>query len=268
MTNKKRLSFIAAALLVIGLVGSLVTYQSTNEFKEVSEQKTITGSQVTAIDINSDNSRIEIWPTTEQDVNIQLSGKTAANVKPLFTANVEDSTLFIRLDEDQNKWFNFNFHDYKLTLKVYLPEKQYNAFKIANNNGYILAQKLTATTIQATTNNGRIELSESTAQEVKVKTDNGKVTLTHVTGVLNGKANNGSITVLTKEISQNITLETDNGRILLQTETEPADVSILTHVDNGRVNLFDKYKGDTVVGNGKTVVKLTANNGSITVKKQ
>jgi Uncharacterized conserved protein len=268
MTTNKKILAVAAVLLIIGLVGSLITYRYGNEMKEISEQQTVAGSQVAAIDIRSDNTRIELLPSTDQDVNIQLDGKVLSNVKPQLSVKAEDSTLMITMNKNQRKWFNFNLREDSLTLKVYLPEKQYNELKIKNNNGYLKAKQLNVTSIQASTNNGRIEFSDTASQAVKVKADNGKIMLDHVTGVLDGRTNNGSITVQTKEINQNITLDTNNGKILIQMETEPTDVTFYTHVDNGRINIFDKYKGNTVVGDGKTLVKLTADNGSITVKKQ
>ncbi|SFD81774.1 Putative adhesin [Paenibacillus catalpae] len=268
MTTKKKLWGAAAVLILIGLAGSLFTYQYGDEGREISEQQTVPGAQVAAIAINSDNTRVEILPSADQDVNIQLDGKVMSNVKPQLSVKAEDSTLFISMNKDHHKWFNFSFHQDSLTLKVYLPEKQYNELKITNDNGYIMAKQLNVASIQASTDNGRIEFSDTASQAVKVKADNGKITLDHVTGVLEGRTDNGSITVLTKEITQNITLDTNNGRIMIQTETEPTDVSFYTHVDNGRINIFDKYKGNTVVGDGKTLVKLTADNGSITVKKQ
>ncbi|ACT01585.1 DUF4097 family beta strand repeat-containing protein [Paenibacillus sp. JDR-2] len=268
MATKKKLAAIAAVLIVVGLAGSLITYFNGNTVTEVSEQKTITGSQITAVDLHSDNTRIELLPSSEQDIKLQLEGSTTSKEKPQLDIKSEDSTLSITMDTNQHKWFNFNFREDSLVLTIYLPQKQYNELKIANNNGYILAKQLNAASIQASTDNGRIEFSDTTSQTVKVRADNGKITLDHVTGILDGKTSNGSITVLTKEISQNITLNTNNGRILIQTETEPAGVTFYTHVDNGRVNLFDKYKGNTVVGDGNIQVKLTADNGSITVKKQ
>ncbi|WP_201005203.1 DUF4097 family beta strand repeat-containing protein [Paenibacillus glycanilyticus] len=267
MTAKKKLTGIAAVLIVIGLAGSLITYFYGNDETEVSEEKTISGSQITSVNLHSDNTRIELLPSSEKDVKIQLNGSTMSKEKPELDVKAEDSTLSITMDTNQHKWFNFDFREDGLVLKVYLPQKQYQELKIANNNGYIQAKQLNAASIQASTDNGRIEFSDITSQTIKVRADNGKIALDHVTGILDGKTSNGSITVLTKEISQNITLDTNNGRILLQTETEPAGVTFYTHVDNGRVNLFDKYKGNTVVGDGNIQVKLTADNGSITVKK-
>ncbi|WP_336773290.1 DUF4097 family beta strand repeat-containing protein [Paenibacillus sp. MMO-58] len=266
MTTKKKLAAIATVLIVIGLAGSLITYFYENTVTEVFEQKTIAGSQITALNLRSDNTRIELLPSSEQDIKIQLDGSTMSEEKPQLDVKAEDSTLSITMDTNRHKWFTFNIREDSLALKVYLPLKQYNELKISNNNGYILAKQLNVASIQATTDNGRIEFSDTASQTVKVRADNGKITLDHVTGTLDEKTSNGSITLLTKEINQNITLNTNNGRILLQTEKEPAGVTFYTHVDNGRVNLFDKYKGNTVVGDGSIQVKLTADNGSITVK--
>lgn len=45
------------------------------------------------------------------------------------------------------------------------------------------------------------------------------------------------------------------------------DVAFDVHVDNGRINILDKYEGNTVIGKGTHVIKLTTNNGRVTVTK-
>lgn len=127
MTTRKKLSALAAALIVIGLAGSLLTYRFGNEWTEIAEQKTIPGAQVAAIDIRTDNTRVELLPSDNQEINIQLNGKAMSNDLQQLSVNVTDSTLSVSVDKERDKWFNFNIGDNTLTLTITLPEKQYQS---------------------------------------------------------------------------------------------------------------------------------------------
>ena len=61
--------------------------------------------------------------------------------------------------------------------------------------------------------------------------------------------------------------KSNNGRIEIETENEPTNVTFVVQVDNGSINILDKYKGSTVIGNGENLVKLKTNNGKIQVLK-
>jgi len=154
-----------------------------------------------------------------------------------------------------------------LTIKVTLPEKQYKSMMIHTDNGEIQAAGLNADQLTADTNNGRIELKEIASKNVEVEADNGKLMLDHVSGKIKGKTNNGQINVKTIDLERSIQLETDNGRIEIVTEKEPENVAFDVHVDNGRVNILDKYEGNAVIGDGDHVIKLKTNNGKISVTK-
>lgn len=71
----------------------------------------------------------------------------------------------------------------------------------------------------------------------------------------------------TTTLNQPIQLETNNGWIEIETENEPTNVTFVVQVDNGSINILDKYKGSTVIGNGENLVKLKTNNGKIQVLK-
>lgn len=277
---------VAGTIFIIGIVGSLLTYRM-NAPEPISEERVIDNNQLSVLDIDTDNVGVNIYPSQEDTVKITLEGEASTNIESSLVASVEDSTLFITYNDEQRSWFNFDlFHVFKpLILSIYVPEKQYELLKVSSDNGYVSAEqlnieqvvlntdngrveleKIDSQKVDVETNNGRMELKDIMAQTIQVKTDNGKVTLDHVEGVLKGETNNGSISLLTKELERNISFKTNNGKIVIETEKEPTNVQFNVIANNGKVNILDKYQGSTTVGNGENLIELTINNGSITVR--
>lgn len=301
MKGIKGLSILGTILLVIGIIGVLLTYSSEKE--NVTEQREIQDEDFNAIDINTDNAKIEIIATNDATSKVELTGSRPKNSKNKYTVDVADDKLLIELKEQQGKLFNFDFLSTSLTLKVYVPEKEYESLKVTSDNGKVNMNHLNVKEINATTSNGRlemgditgskliadtdngriqagnmqvgdvkmkssngkIELSQVEASRIKTETDNGKVIFDDVAGELVGKTSNGKISVLTDNLDRPIEFETDNGSIKIETKKRPENVEFDVNVDNGKVDILGEFKGSTVIGNGDNLIKLTTSNGKITV---
>lgn len=267
MSSIKKISMIALVLLLVGAAGSLLTFRSANKEVSVSEEKVIDNKNITAIQLETGNAHVEVAPTKDTTTKIQLSGKGTTETKQIFTANVEGTTLFIKLKEQQLKIFDFFPRSESLTLKVSLPEKQYASMQIDNNNGAVQIQQLNIKDVKAKTDNGSIELKNIPSTIVNIESDNGKLSLDHVDGTINGQTNNGKISVVTKQLNRPMQLTSDNGNIIIRTEEEPTNVTFNVRVDNGHINILDKYTGNAVIGKGDNLIKLATDNGEITVTK-
>jgi len=264
MNKLKGIMFIALGLVIIGVVGSLLTFRFMNPSETISKEKVIK-EEFSKVKVISSNARVEILPTTDKAAKIELSGKKAKNTNVIFNTNVEGKTLKVELKDKQFNFFNFDFIDRSLHLKVFLPEKQYESINTVNNNGKVYLEGITSTDVFASTDNGMMELKNIKGKKVHVKTNNGRVSLYNVEGQLKGETDNGKISVVTKDMDRPIDLTSNNGRIDVQTEKEPTNVRFDVHVDNGRINIFNKYKDNAVIGNGDHVIHLTTDNGSINV---
>ncbi|GAA3329578.1 hypothetical protein GCM10020331_078210 [Ectobacillus funiculus] len=129
-------------------------------------------------------------------------------------------------------------------------------------------EKVNANNVKAELNNGMITLKHIGANAVDVKSDNGKIQLEYVEGTIKGKnVKWKDFFVVTKDLERTMQLGSNNGSIKIQTEKDPVDVAFDVHVDNGHIDILDKYEGNAVIGKGTHVIKLTTNNGRITVTK-
>ncbi|MGV3487459.1 MAG: DUF4097 family beta strand repeat-containing protein [Tuberibacillus sp.] len=266
MSDIKKLTFVAILLLIIGAAGCVFTYSNASQKSAVSEEKVI-NQDFSNIRLDSDNARIIILPTEEENAKAVLSGSMAKNKDLTFKAEVKGSTLSVVLKEDQWNFFHFDLIFNQLTLKVYVPEKQYKSIVVENNNGKVQLENLRSTNVTASNDNGFIELRNIDSKSVNVDTDNGKVSMDHVTGDISSDTSNGEIVLSLNDLDRSLDLSTDNGRILVKTKKDPTNVRFDAHVDNGSINILDKYNGDAVIGNGKHLIKLSTSNGSIKVEK-
>jgi DUF4097 and DUF4098 domain-containing protein YvlB len=267
MSNVKKVSIVALILLLTGSIGSLLTYRTNYQSVSVSEEKAI-NENITAVNIDTDNARVEIYPTKAVAAKVKLSGKRAADLKETFSAKAEGNSLSIKFREQPYKYINFGFIRSSWILKVYLPKKLYDTIQIENDNGHVQVKSLHVNYLKTTINNGEIEFNNISANDVDAETDNGKIHFTgNVSKKITGKTNNGEIYLRVPSIDLPIQLESNNGSISVQTEKEPANVTYDVHVDNGNINIFNKYTNGTVVGNGNNLIKLTTNNGKIAITK-
>ena len=53
---------------------------------------------------------------------------------------------------------------------------------------------------------------------------------------------------------------------VITTKKDPENVMINVETDNGKINVFGKSNPSTVFGNGDYIIKLTSDNGDITVQ--
>lgn len=283
MLNIKRISLIAIALLVVGVVGSVITFKTAYQSDWITKEKVTPSEGIDNLDILTNNTKIEVLPTNDTDITAELSTK---NKKHELLTKVEDSTFLIQVKDKQKSFISLDLFSFGTTLKVYVPKKVYDSLQVESDNGRITLEQIQANDVYVKADNGRIEIEDiegatvtgkasnglismrnirSTA--INVNTSNGKIVLDHVEGEIFGATNNGAIELVAKDLDRPIELETDNGKINIQTEQEPTNVTFDVRVDNGKVRIFGESNWDTIIGNGENIIKLKTNNGGITITK-
>ena len=263
MISLKKLIITGLVLVLIGCIGGFLTYHDNSI--DINEERVFKENDITGVEVDSNNAGIEIVPTTDSETKVVLQGRGSSETKGSFTAKVIGKKLVVSWNEKQISFFQLNFIEESLTLKIIVPEKQYKSISINNDNGKIELADLTVAQVKAESNNGRIHIKNTQSESIEVNSDNGRISLDHVSGSIKGETNNGRISLKTATLDQTIQLETDNGSIEIETEKEPKNVTFDVQVDNGSINILDKYKGSTVIGNGENKVKLKTNNGKIQV---
>ncbi|KQL35068.1 DUF4097 family beta strand repeat-containing protein [Psychrobacillus sp. FJAT-21963] len=247
-----------------------------------------------------DYGSLNVFPSETDETFIELIGE---NEKLELTADVVNDTLSIQLKTKKFNFFSFLFLIKEMKVNVALPKKLYSSIVMKTDNGRIRAEKILGKTIKVTsdngsiglkefastvldvetdngridlekiqvdklstqTDNGRIELRNIDAIQIRAKTDNGRIMMEYVNGNITGKTDNGRISLLTTTLNRMIDLETDNGSILVEAENEPTNVTIQAKTDFGGINILGEKNSRTVIGLGTNKVKLSSDNGKITV---
>ncbi|MGP4065684.1 DUF4097 family beta strand repeat-containing protein [Oceanobacillus sp. M65] len=266
MPNFKKISIIALILLGIGVIGSVVTFASSDR-SAISESEKFSGQDVEKVDVQLNNQKLYVKPSKSDEIIVELEGKGNNPEKERLQAELEGDTLLVKTRERDRKMFRFFDWGDSMTLSIYLPEKEYTAFKVDINNGSINAENIQAKDFIASTDNGKIMIEDILSERVDVESNNGKIELDNVEGELNGKTNNGAISLVTESLDRPIHLASDNGKINVKSSQEPTNVTFDVRVDNGSIDIFGDSDWDTVVGDGENRVKLTTHNGSITVDR-
>lgn len=258
MSKIKKLSVLALILLVIGIVGSFFTY-SYKQNEVIEEQ--IIKEKFQTVRINSDNAVVDIMPTSSSAAKVELITRGVDERNLTYKVDAKGNNLSILVKEP----FHFQFGFYSIHLKVLLPKKQYKTLEIKNDNGNVQLEQIKSKKVQVSVNNGRIQVSQLISKRVEVGSHNGEIQLHDVEGDIKGLVNNGKIDVKTKDLDRPMQLETHNGKIMIQTDKEPTNTRFEVSIDNGDVNILNKYHDDATIGKGENLINLTTNNGEILV---
>ena len=272
------LIIIASVFLVgVGIVLYLV-YNSSPAQQEVLEEKSFT-ENIEEMEITVENSRVEIRLSEDETARIVMSGNNDD-----FTLNTEAAGGLLAIEvEDSTPFFNFDFnHSY--TLQVYVPASGLDSLSADSNNGTIEVGEIRADELMLEADNGRITLDAVDSGRVEIETDNGQIELkdmeadisvrssngrilfSDISGKLEAKANNGRIELEADTLDFPVDFDTDNGRIEIRTRNEPANARIEARVDNGNIDVYGRENEETVFGSGEVLIRLSSNNGSITVE--
>src|SRR5699024_10506526 len=114
-----------------------------------------------AIDIQISDATVKIMPTNADDSKIVLDGKQyKKGSNNGYSVNVEDDKLLVKLKNDQHQLINFDFFHPAVTLKVYVPQKQYDDLHVSTDNGKIDVQQIKADHIDLHSDNGIVDLRQ------------------------------------------------------------------------------------------------------------
>lgn len=268
MINIKKLSIIAGLLLVVGVVGSVLTFKSMLKTTDVFEEKVLNPGTISNIQVNVDQAAVDIVPVKNtKEITVELTGKLAKYKAYKLEAETEGNSVRITLKERQRRLFNANFFIGGLSLKITVPEKEYDTLTVKVLNGRIQASGLSFKTGTAQTVNGKIRLRDIQSTSIKARSENGGIHLNDVVGKLTGRVTNGNISLVTNNLERHIDLETVNGRVTIETNHEPDNVTFDVSVLNGSSEIFGRKSKDSIIGNGEYPVRLKTVNGSIYVNK-
>jgi DUF4097 and DUF4098 domain-containing protein YvlB len=258
LENKKKVFIWVALICIVAVLFFNLFYN-----REGKSDFAIT-QDFSNVAVESDNAELLFIPSDGKEAKVELN--SSAERDYTVDVKVKNDTLEIDVERKWFKWFSFHFFSKTPTVSILLPAKEYGTIKGETDNGTLKASGIQAKEFVGQTDNGEVILKEMTSESIFAEADNGNVYIENSTGEIFGQTSNGNLLVIADRLDRAMELETDNGEIFIQTEKEPKDVKIDVRTDNGYLNIFGKANTETVIGNGKNLVKLTSDNGSITIE--
>lgn len=281
----RQIIYTALAFIIIGIIGMLITFSSYKEGAQQTMEETVSIQDWSfdRVDINTDNTRIFLQSTDEQEARVEFEAKGSRSNKYQFDTELDGNTLVVKVKE-RFSWFSFDFFPRSSDLTVYLPVETYESVQAHTANGKLTAQQLEGDVLALSTNNGTVEATGMAGSTFSARSNNGKISLTSITANTNARTNNGKITG--NDITGEITAETDNGSINLQikgfdypmnlrtdngrvhiiSQQQPTNAILDLRTSNGRIRAFGTKDWESVYGDGENKITVRTANGAIEIE--
>jgi len=266
--NFKRLALLAVLLIVMGIAGTAVIGHG-NSRGVTTVEELVDVNHVNRVNISTENQRVRVFSTTEDQVRIVSTGMPA---DATLTAEVMNDVLEVEVRMPRhNIRIGVNFSDFRSltdppSLDVYLPGEIYDSIRVTTTNSRIEVSNVAATEIEARSTNGRIEVSNLEAEEILLETTNARVEIRDVVGDVRVRSSNGRIDFNNPTIEQQVNLQTTNARIGITLSEVPEDADFSLSTTNGRTRLFGQDRTHQTFGDGTYEVRLQTTNGRIVVE--
>jgi len=249
--NHKMLSIFFGGLIIIGIIGTVATYNISNdlqvwdawdESREVAVY-TIENVNVRNLIVHADVSDVIILPAEDESIRIEFSGMRASEVLQVNEA-VDTLTVDVRCDRGVS-FIGFGFRRYEEILTIYMPTSLYENIDVSNDVG-------------------DIDISGILATEITVRNDVGDIYLKcDGFGLIDVRSSIGNISLEVANVNRNIQLKNDVGDIEFLVGEEPENVRIMASSTIGSVN---SNLADTYFGNAENLVNLITEIGNIDIR--
>lgn len=197
--------------------GEKVEFQKSYAFNE---------NEVTGLDVEITNGKVEIAPSENDQLIVEATVKTTSNdeQKESYEQN------FVKLKDDKIVITSPSKLD-SIQLKITVPKKNYEVFVLRFLNGSVTIHQLNTKLLKVKTYNGSVKILEGQAVNIDVQSGNGSIDIRNVK-------------------SKDIEVQTVNGRIYIDGEVQEVEAESL----NGAVVVTTtdekarKIKSRTVAG--------------------
>lgn len=220
---------------------------------EFNKTYSFASQEVTGLDVEITNGKVEIVSSEDDQFKIDATVKTSANSeqKDHYEQN------FVTLKDDKVVITSPAKLD-SIQLKIFVPNKSYEVFVLRFLNGSVTIQQLNTKLIKIKTYNGSVKIVDSNAINIDVESGNGSIDIRNVVSEdLEVETVNGRIYIDGK--LQEVEAESLNGAVVVTTTSEKAR-KIKARTVAGAVELYIpktlSLNGQVVTSFGKADIGL------------
>jgi lia operon protein LiaG len=168
----RKLMIVLIALIGIGLMGALILMSSFGGFGFNSvflyEKKVLKNDKIDQIEVTHTSTDVNIIPTKDQNMTVELNGKVNKRVKDQYKLEVKEDgeKVNIAVFRDDNEWFSgFNLNSGNVDLNLKLPEKLYESIDINLSSGDMNLNEIQAKEVTLNTSSGDINVEKSEVEK-------------------------------------------------------------------------------------------------------
>lgn len=264
----KKIIYSALALILVGGIGGLIVFQTTDLFqtsKANAQTKTASVNGVEKVNVEVSSLDVEVKKTSSDQLSAEVKGwgnkQMIQGVK--LAINREGDALYVTAERNQS-FFTFNIGWSKLIIEV--PEQQYNQIVVATQSGNLNAQDLNASRLSFSAGSGDItaENNKSVAR-FDVKSSSGNINLRHneAQDEATIQANSGDLNV-SDMTAESLSLETTSGNI----DVQKFSGALTANANSGDITIRNnKISGsiDAQAGSGNVALRFTEEPESVSV---
>lgn len=221
---------------------------------EINKTYSFTKEEVSGLDVEIPNGKVEIVPSENEQFTIEALIKTTANNEEQTKHYEQD---FVKL-KDEKVVITSPLKLDQIQLKIAVPNKNYEVFVLRFLNGSVSIHNLDAKLIKIKTYNGSVKVTEGNTVNMDIQSGNGSIDIRNVKSEdLEVQTVNGRI-YIDGEI-QEIEAESLNGAVVVTTTSEKAR-KIKARTIAGAVEMYIpktlSLNGQVVTSFGKTDINL------------
>ncbi len=259
-------ALVGLALIAIGVLALI--FNSTQPVFQLfsgntsafDEGQTVSGDQISSIEVNSSSPTVTIVAADREDIDIRFHGEVSSNLKNSFKLDVETKNDKLKITikrPNRTSWFNFGMTIMNAKLVVEVPEKMFETITIHSSSGKVILEELQAENYNINASSGSILLSNIVAQkELRLVSSSGAIKGYQIkANTVHARASSGAIT-LENQQSEKTNVSTSSGSIsIINSEGE-----ISASASSGAINIHN------VQLNGN--IHATTSSGGVTIKLQ
>jgi lia operon protein LiaG len=254
---------IVSALLLmlgIGLVGTLVSVSASGGFSfetyEIKDELVIENKDVEDLNFHFASSDIEVVPTTDENITVELEGKISKKLKEKVSLVAEENggQVNVTLLDKNQKVFNIGILIYDTNIRIHVPEKEYHSTTIATESGDIRTEGILAKKLTVKANSGDVRVKTSEGREsFEVATSSGDITVEQVKSEKLTLASSsgdvylkGSQAESTRTVASSGDVEISKASGNIETITSSGDISFSNQQPTGHI-IAKSSSGDVMI---------------------
>lgn len=206
--------------------GDSVTDMFLGKRDLVEDHQTFSGADIERIDLDVQNAKINIQPTTERDITVEYKGEVSpiAGATDQFIADQQGDELSINKEQFPMAFiFNLGTHN---EINLYLPEKTFKAVNLDVAAAKIDVVGLQANQLDIETSAGKIDLASIKSNQTTIESSAGAVDIDQITGDLDVDTSAGRVVINLEKLEQNIDVDSSVGEVVINTLKTPDNMRL------------------------------------------